>query len=79
MKYAVLDARGECYAIEETRGGAVIRQIDATDFLREAAECGHPAAPRWVAQRLPLRVEEIGEEQASELREEGTPVLEREP
>lgn len=78
-EFAVLDALGECYAIAETRTRAEFFIAVAEDYLDEALASGHPRAPEWVGGREPFRIEEVSEERVREIREEMTPVLEREP
>jgi len=78
-RYAVIGANDEVFAITETKQAAEEARLEAALYLREAASCGHPRAPGWVAEHEPLRIEVIDAERARELREDGTPVLEREP
>lgn len=77
--YAVTDQTGDLYGLSETREDAERVLRAASEYLREARDCGHPAAGAWVRKRLPLQVVEITPEDAQELLEEQTPVLDREP
>lgn len=79
MRYAILAADGECYALRDTVVEASAARVQAEEYLHEAASCGHPAAPAWVAARLPFRLVCVSVEKAAELLEDGTPVLDREP
>jgi hypothetical protein len=79
LLYAVMDARGECYAICERREEGDAMRYRARQYLSEAATCGQPGAQAWADERRPIRVEFVSEERAREIREDGPPVLEREP
>lgn len=79
--FAVFDAiDSELYAIRYTPEAAQEACRAAREYLDEAAACGHPAAPAWVAERLPFKVVEVPTAELEVLHEQfGTPVMEREP
>jgi len=79
QRWAILDAQGEVYAITGDPGAIAGLLALAESYLYEAASCGHPAAPAWVDERLPLEVVGMSIERADELRAEARPVFEREP
>ena len=78
-RWAIVDASGEVYAIARDREERIRLLSQSYRYLHEAEVCGHPDAPAWVRDRLPVRAERITPERAAELREDATPVLEREP
>lgn len=78
MLWAVLDRRGECYAIEESLREAQAKLRDADRFLQGAVDSGHPRARAWVNERTPLVLMRITPQRAEELRDEAVPVLDRE-
>lgn len=78
--FLVTDARGEPYALRESYEAATRARAHGEAYLDGAATCGHPAAARWVAKRLPLRIRQVtAEERDAVLEEWGQPVLDREP
>ncbi|MBA2742693.1 MAG: hypothetical protein H0U46_11880 [Actinobacteria bacterium] len=77
-EWAVLDAKGECYALCSTSDDAVEQLFYAERYLDEALGSGHSLAVRYVYELLPIRIEHVGPKRAAEIREEGTPILERE-
>lgn len=77
--YAVEDARGEVLALVEERDDAERMRLAGHDWLLDAGSCGHPAGPAWAAERRPVTIRIVTQEEADEIREEGTPLLQREP
>jgi hypothetical protein len=76
--YVVRAADGEPYALRKTLSEAREASVQAEAYLDEAAACGHPAAPGWVARRLPIEIRPVSQRLWDEILEE-TPVLDREP
>ena len=79
VAYAVKDATGECYAIRPSQAEAEIAAEVGRAYLHGAETCGHPLAPGWVAERLPLQIVGLDAEEHADLLDEGTPTLDREP
>jgi len=78
--YVVEDARGEVLAlVGDDRDEAEHWKRVGHDWLLDAAASGHPRAAGWVAAREPLSIRVVTEEEAAAIREEGVPLLQREP
>lgn len=77
--YGIFDAMGECLALTEDRDEAIELLHQGHAYYAEAASCGHPTAPGWVAERMPLTVRLVDAQEVEEIRDEGTPTLQREP
>lgn len=77
--YVVRDQLNEAYALRESMEAAREARADAELHLDDAATCGHPDAPAWVAKRLPIEIRPVSQQQWDEYMAEGTPVLDREP
>jgi hypothetical protein len=77
--YAVEDATGTVLAICDEREEAEEAVRDGELYYDDAACCGHPSASAWVRERLPISFRIVTVEEAEAMREEATPLLEREP
>lgn len=77
--FVVEAATGEAQAMRETRAGAVAAIDQAEMYWDEAATCGHPDAPGYVALKYPFRIRQITRQEWDDILEDGQPVLDREP
>lgn len=77
--YALQAANGETLALFDEWAEADEWIERARLAYHEAWDCGHPLAPRWLNQRLPLTVRAVTEEQWEDILADGTPWLQQEP
>lgn len=77
--YIVEGTNGDVFAIADDRGEAETYRQQAQDWLTEAAMCGHADASAWARARRPVTIRIATDEDVEEAREEGTPLLQREP
>lgn len=76
--WVVEDAHGEPQAMRDTFAEATAAVADVESHYDDAATCGHPDAPGWVARKRPFRVRQITRAERDEF-EEFPPVIDREP
>lgn len=77
--FAVEADTGEVQALRDTYPGAVAAVDQAETYWDEAAACGHPSAPGYVAQMYPFRIRQVTKQEWNDILDTGTPVLDREP
>lgn len=77
--YALQNALGETLALFREWSEQEEWLDAAKSFYDDARTCGHPGAAGWVAERLPLVVRPVTEEQWESILDDGTPWLQVEP
>jgi hypothetical protein len=80
MKYAVIDQKRDVYAVASSVHSLRPKVAQAEAYLEEARTCGHPLAKRWVEERLPIEIVEVGDDEETSLSARiptRVPILER--
>jgi hypothetical protein len=76
--YVVECQKKEAYALVRTLAEATTARRHAVRYLDSAIESGHPAAPGWVNERLPMTVRPVLADEWARIKHD-IPVLDREP
>lgn len=76
--FVVESATGEAQAARDTYEEAVAALTAVESYWWEAENCGHPAAPGFVAELRPFRIRQVTRAERDMLRED-PPTIDREP